>query len=231
VHAPENTLAAFAAALEFGLGYLETDVHASRDGVAVLSHDRDLLRMAGRPVRVSALTAAELAGVDLGHGNGFATLAQALQAFPKARFNIDVKSPDAIQPTVTAIRDADATGRVLIASFDFARWSSVVRQLPGVATSAPARTVAFALAAAGTRLAPLQRHVLHGVDAVQVPESRGSVRVVSRRMVRACHRAGIEVHVWTVNDPAAMCRLLDLGVDGLITDRVDVAAAIVRDRH
>jgi glycerophosphoryl diester phosphodiesterase len=230
LEAPENTLLAFLKALTAGATHLETDVHASADGVAVISHDPDLRRVAGREASVQHLTMRELRRIELGHGQGFCSLAEALDAFPEARFNIDVKDARAAAPTVDAIRDARATDRVLITSFSKARREAVARELPGVATSPSTPEIARALAAAKAGVSPAVRRALRGFAAVQVPERRGPVHVVTERTVRAVQAAGLEVHVWTVNDAADMIRLLDLGVDGIVTDRCDVLKALVDSR-
>ncbi|MCU1576755.1 MAG: glycerophosphodiester phosphodiesterase [Leifsonia sp.] len=227
---PENTLLAFLKALSAGATHLETDVRASADGVAVLSHDPDLLRLAGRSVRVGDLTMAELRRIDLGHGQTFVSLAEALDAFPEARFNIDIKTAAAEQPAAKAIRDARGTARVLITSFSERRRRRTVSALRGVATSASVSRFVWALIGARLGLAPLVRLALRSIDAVQVPERSGILRVITPRIVRAMHAAGVEVHVWTVNDPSDMVRLLDAGVDGLVTDRCDLARAVAITR-
>lgn len=230
LEAPENTLLAFVAAIGLGVTHIETDVHASRDGVAVVSHDADLTRVAGIAGNVGDLTMAELRGVALGHDQGFCSLAEALDAFPETRFNIDIKSDDAVAPTVAAILKARATERVLVASFSESRRRAVVRQLPGVATSASSSVFAAALVAGKIGAAPLLRRILRGIDAVQVPESHLGVTIVTERMIRLLHSAKVEVHVWTVNDAPAMHRLLDLGVDGIVTDRADIALGVLTTR-
>jgi len=230
LEAPENTLLAFLKALSSGATHLETDVHVSLDGVAVLSHDPDLARVAGSTARVDQLTMAELRRVGLGAGQSFVSLAEALGAFPEARFNIDVKAPGAVEPTARAIRDARATARVLITSFSESRRRSVVGLLPGVATSASPSVLIKALLSSRIGLVWSARRVLRGFAAVQVPERYGRVRVVTPRFIRVMHAADVEVHVWTVNDPAAMSRLLDLGVDGIVTDRCDLAVAVIAAR-
>lgn len=228
LNAPENTLLAFRAALDAGASHIETDVHASLDGVAVISHDPDVGRLAGRPSRVEDLTMAELRRLDLGHGQAFCSLADALQEFPAARFNIDVKTERAEAPTAAAIRAANAIDRVLITAFSEARRRRTTDALPGVATSASVGRFIPALLSAKTRLSPAVRLSLRGLNAVQVPERNRGMRVVSPAMVRAMHAAGVEVHVWTVNDPHDMRRLLGWGVDGLVTDRSDLAVELVR---
>ncbi|QEE61150.1 glycerophosphodiester phosphodiesterase [Salinibacterium sp. dk2585] len=221
--APENTLLAFLKALSAGATHLETDVHASADGVAVISHDADLRRLAERDVRVEQLTMAELRRVDLGEGQAFCSLAEALDAFPTACFNVDIKAAAAVDPVVAAVRDARAERRVLLASFDEGRRVAATLQLEGVATSASSKTVAAALLAVRMRSGRMLARALSGVHAVQVPERYGSVRVVTRRFVDMVHAAGVEVHVWTVNEPDDMERLVEMGVDGVVTDRADLA--------
>jgi len=227
VAAPENTLLAFLQALALGVEYIETDVHASSDGVAVISHDPELARVAGRAGKVEALTLAQLRGVDLGHGQTFSTLTEALDAFPDARFNIDVKSVASVQPTVDAIRALRATDRVLVSSFSEQRRRAAIDQLPGVATSASAPRFVQALIAGKLRLKPIMAHALRGTVAVQVPEKALRLRVTTARMLEQLHSLGVEMHVWTINDPNRMRELLQLGVDGIVTDRADLAMEIV----
>lgn len=229
--APENTLLAFAKALALGVTHIETDVHASADGVAVISHDPDLSRLAGRDATVNQLTMTELRRVDLGHGQTFASLAEALDGFPAARFNIDVKSADAVGPAVNAIRSAGAASRVLVTSFSEKRRLGAVRELPDVASSASAAMFGAALVAGKLGLSPAVRSILRNVDAVQIPERVAGMTTVTPRLLRMLHGAGVEVHVWTVNDVAVMERLLDLGVDGLVTDRADLAMELLRSRR
>lgn len=228
--APENTPAAFAAALALGIEYIETDVHASSDGVAVISHDPSLERVAGRQGQVRDFTLVELEAIDLGGGQGFSSLASALSAYPQARFNIDIKSLDAVQPTVDAILEARAEDRVLVTSFSEARRLAAVAQLADVATSAGATRFALALLLGKLGLTGALRRVLRGIDCVQVPMTHLGIRITTPPMIRRLHSAGVEVHVWTINDPETMHALLDLGVDGIVTDRADVALAVLSAR-
>ncbi|HEV7956609.1 MAG TPA: glycerophosphodiester phosphodiesterase family protein [Marisediminicola sp.] len=230
LEAPENTLLAFLKALSAGATHIETDVHASLDGVAVLAHDPDLTRVAGRNVRVGQLTFAELRRVELGHGQSFVSLAEALDSFPEVRFNIDVKALAAADPAAQAVLEARATDRVLITSFSEDRRHRTVRQLPGVATSPSTPVAVRAVLAARAGLRALARRELADFAALQLPEHVNGVRVITRRFVRAMHEVGVEVHVWTVNEPDDMRRLLDLGVDGLVTDRCDLAVTVISGR-
>lgn len=229
--APENTMLAFLKALSAGATHIETDVHATLDGIAVISHDADLARLVGREVRVDQLTLSELKRISLGEGQSFASLSEVLEAFPEARFNIDVKTDAAVVPTAEAVLEARAVPRVLITSFSEDRRRRTAALLPGVATSASARVLRVAVLAALLGLDGVVRRTLRGFDAVQVPERVRFMRVVTPRFVRAVHVAGAEVHVWTVNEPSAMSRLLGLGVDGIVTDRCDLAVTVIAERE
>lgn len=227
LEAPENTLLAFLKALTSGATHLETDVQVSSDGVAVLSHDPDLSRLAGRKIRIDQLRMSELARIDLGDGQGYTSLAAALDAFPDARFNIDVKADSAPDAVVRAVIAARAKRRVLITSFSETRRRTTVDALPGVATSASTARVVPILLAAAARMPGTARRAATGLLAVQIPKRKGPVPLVTARTVRGVHAAGLEVHVWTINDPAEMARLLALGVDGLVTDRCDIARTVI----
>ena len=229
LEAPENTLLAFAKAAAIGAAYIETDVHVSHDGVAVISHDPSLRRVAGRDLRVSRLTMDELRRIDLGHGQGYCALEEALDAFPELRFNIDLKAEGALGPTVAALRRTGAASRVLLTSFSDARRRRAAGLVVEVVTSAGRAGVIRAMLSRPFGPVALTR-ALRGAAALQLPERIGPLRIVTRALVEAAHRAGVEVHVWTVNDPADMTRLLDLGVDGLVTDRADLALPLVADR-
>ena len=229
LEAPENTLLAFAKAAAIGAAYIETDVHVSHDGVAVISHDPSLRRVAGRDLRVSRLTMDELRRIDLGHGQGYCALEEALDAFPELRFNIDVKAEGALGPTVAALRRTGAASRVLLTSFSDARRRRAAGLVVEVVTSAGRAGVIRAMLSRPFGPAALTR-ALRGAAALQLPQRIGPLRIVTRALVEAAHRAGVEVHVWTVNDPADMTRLLDLGVDGLVTDRADLALPLVAAR-
>ena len=223
VDAPENTLLAFLHALAAGATYVETDVHVSSDGVAMISHDPDLRRVLGRPERIDQLTAAQLGALELGEQQGMPTLAQALEAFPDARFNIDIKDDGAVMPTVTAIRVARANRRVLVTSFSARRTARAVRRLPGVVSSASTGQVALVVIGSRLGIRGLVRLGLGSAAALQIPERRFGIRILSDRVVRAAHRESVEVHVWVVNDPERMRALFAAGVDGIVTDRADLA--------
>lgn len=229
--APENTLLAFAKAVAIGAEYVETDVHLSADGAAVVAHDPTLARVADRDVEVSKLTMAELRRIDLGRGQGFCSLDEALDAFPETRFNIDVKIESAVDATVASVAKVHAGSRVLLTSFSERRRRRLAAYVLDAATSVGSAGVIRTRLASLTGSTRAVSRALRGAHAVQVPERVGVFPLVTERFVAAVHRAGAEVHVWTVNDPADMTRLLDLGVDGLVTDRADLALPLAVARN
>jgi glycerophosphoryl diester phosphodiesterase len=222
----ENSFAAVAAAHAAGATYVESDCHLTRDGVVVLFHDSDLSRVTGDPRPIAEVTSGELERIMEAFG-GLITLEQALEAFPQLHFNIDVKASGAAVPAGT-IAAAHAE-RVLLTSFSDDRrrraLAAAAARRPGLlpATSPGSATVARILGAVATRSARLAVRALGGIDALQIPERRGALRVLTPRLVAAAHRAGVEIHVWTVNDPEDMSRLVTAGVDGIVTDRADLA--------
>jgi glycerophosphoryl diester phosphodiesterase len=224
----ENTVAAFERAARLGYRYVETDVHSTTDGVAVVFHDRTLDRVAGRPGRIGALSWADVRTVRVGGAAVVPRLDEVLDAWPEIRFNIDVKADAGPEPTVDAVRRAGATARVLLASFSDARLARI-RALAGaeVATSLGLRSVARLRAAS---LTGVRLRLPRSVAAAQVPVRHGPLRVVDRRFLAAAHRLGVQVHVWTIDDPGEMNRLLDLGVDGIMTDRIDVLKSVFESR-
>ena len=235
-HAWENTLEAFAAALALGITHLETDVQTTADGVAVVLHDPDLARTTGRAVPVRALTWAELREVRVAGAHRVPRVEELLEAFPAAVLNIDVKDAAAVRPLAAALAGARAQDRTVVASFDGRRARAVQDLVPGVARSAGmAASGGARLAAAVGRLsAPAARRLLRqaaaGADALQLPEHAGRLRVVTPRLLALAHEVGLQVHVWTVDEMSEMDRLLDLGVDGLMSDRADVLSAVLRRR-
>ncbi|MGZ0710921.1 glycerophosphodiester phosphodiesterase family protein (plasmid) [Coraliomargarita sp. W4R53] len=227
----ENSFAAIAAAHAAGAMYIESDCHLTRDGVVVLFHDVDLMRVTGDPRRLDEVELLELEGLMAARG-GLITLAQALSAFPKVRWNIDVKS-DAVAEVAGAVIGPHAD-RVLLTSFSDKRRARALdaanrvnpQQRP--ATSAGAKSVARLVLALLVRSERRITSALNDIDALQIPERQGGLRVLTPRLLDAAHRHGVEVHVWTVNEPADMERLVAMGVDGIVTDCADVAIDLLR---
>lgn len=238
---PENTLAAFDLGMAAGADGLELDVHLSADGVVVVHHDDTLDRTTDASGPIAARTAAELAGVDAGcrfmespivrqrpiASTCVPTLKDVLGRYPHARIIVEMKvdSEAMARAVVDEIRSAHALDRVCTAGFGLASLRAARASQPLLATSAAALEVQLALYRSWLRW-PVRRVAYAGY---QVPELAGCRRVVSPRFIRDAHDAGLKVQVWTVDDPDDMRRLLEWGVDGLITNRPDLAVR-VRDK-
>lgn len=226
----ENTTRAFANAVTLGYRFLETDVRASRDGVPVVVHDHRLDRLCGVPVRVRELDWSELARLRVGGREPLARLDEMLADFPDSRFNIDVKSDDALEPTVRAVRRAGAEHRVCLATFSDRRLRRIRAMAgPEVMTSYSRGEVALLLAGPGRWLRGTGARA--GAACVQVPRRTRRITVLTPTFVRHAHELGLQVHVWTVDDLPAARAVLDLGADGLITDRVDRLAVLLDGQH
>jgi len=219
--APENTLEAFDRGMAAGADGIELDVRLSQDGIAMVHHDPTLDRTTTGTGPVGDRTAAQLASLNV------PTLREVLVRFPHARMIIELKEPrlGLVKAVVGDVRGAGMERNVCLGSFS-SRGLALARRVDGdIATSAGRSEVRVALYRSWFHLSPGRRRY----QAFQVPEVSGTTRVVSPRFVKLAHRAGMVVQVWTVDDPSDMRRLLDWGVDGLISDRPDIAAEVVRE--
>jgi len=213
---PENTMRSFRRAVGLGYRYLETDVQVTADGVLLAFHDDDLQRTCGRPGVIAELPWREVATARVAGTEPIPTLDELLETWPDVRLNIDCKTDAAAEPLVRALRRHNAHDRVCIASFSDRRIRAIRRDGGAQLLTAAARGELAVLWSIG---------VWAGGRAAQVPERRGRLAVVTPRFLARAHRHDIPVHVWTVDDAGSMERLLDLGVDGIITDR----PAVLRD--
>src|SRR3954471_7388412 len=216
---PENTIAAFDNGMAIGADGLELDVHLSADGRVVVHHDRALERTTTLGGPVVARTAAELTAV------GVPSLDEVLGRYRDARIIIEMKVNTAAlaEAVVAAVRGAGATDRVCLGSFGSRVLHAARRLEPRIATSAAREEVRWALYRSWLHW-PVRQAAYGGY---QVPELAGRTRVVSRRCVDGAHAAGLAVQVWTVDTSDDAHRLLDWGVDALITDRPDIIVPLV----
>ncbi len=224
----ENTRTAFQNAVALGYTYLETDVHATGDGELVAFHDPHLGRVTDAPGLIADLSFKEIRSVLVGDREVVPTLDELLESFPEARFNVDLKSPGAVPLLARAISRHNAGARVCVGSFSGTRLRSFRRLMPRVATSATTSEVLLMAAGRVGRRTP-------GVDVVfQVPIShvRGpvTVQLVTPKTVAAIHAKDRKIHVWTIDDKDTMHSLIELGVDGIITDRPDLLKAVLQSR-
>ena len=214
--APENSLRAFADAVELGYQYLETDVHATSDGVLVAFHDNDLERTCGEKRAIATSTWDELTSARIDGTDPIPLLDDLLDEFPHARFNIDCKADSALEPLIKKLRERDCLERVCIGSFSDKRLDRVRQEFgTSVCTSMGPKEVAKLVARATYHLpfTPTDHALM-----AQVPVKQGPIPVTTQRFVDVAHELGIQVHVWTIDDPIEIARLLDLGVDGIMSD-------------
>jgi glycerophosphoryl diester phosphodiesterase len=239
--APENTLQAFRRALDWWRAdLLEIDVQPTKDGECVVIHDPTVDRTTDGGGRVADLTLAQIQALDAGYrftpdgGKSFpfrgrgvriSTLAEVLAALPHARVNVEMKVHAVQAPALHAIREAGAEHRVLVAAGD-SRNRSLFADYPGPTSAGAQDLYAFyALHLTGTT-----RAYRPPVDAFQMPERAGSRQVLSPRLVQQAHAHNVAIHVWTVDEENDMRRLLDWGVDGIVTDRPDRLARVLHQR-
>ena len=223
-HAPENSWRAFEHAVGLGYRYLETDLQATADGVLVAFHDRTLTRVCGQDGRVRRLSYAELSAARIDGTEPIPVLEDLLTAWPDIRFNLDVKDVPAIAPLPEVLRRTNAWDRVCLVSFSASRLRATRRALgrPVCMAASPLGTAAVLFGGPSgrhDRTGPGKQWPLtdwiarSGVRCVQVPASMATASFIARS-----HVLGLHVHAWTVNDQPTMQRLLDLGVDGIMTD-------------
>lgn len=240
--APENTLAAFDRAAALGADCIETDVRLSRDGAVMVFHDEDTLRLTGEPGTIEGRAAADLGRLDAafsfttdgghtfplrGAGIRIPTLAESLRRYPRMRFNVDAKSDDPALADALArvVRDARAEERVCVGSFFDAQAERLGALLPGVCRFLPQEAATRHVMAAKSGAEPVGLPA--GYDLADLPARMEDLTVVDAPVLEHFHRLGIPVHVWTVDDEDEMRALLDLGVDGIVSDRPDVLARVL----
>lgn len=218
----ENSIAAFEEAIRQGATHIESDVHATKDGIAVLFHDDDLERVAGLPLKISELTFSELSELSLTNGSKVPSLKQVLEHFPQLRLNLDVKAQAGCEATAEVINELQVHDRVLVSSFSRSRKLATLKQLTKpVATSASSTEV----------LGLWLTHMLFGLgfsaiaknfDAIQIPRRVGILRLDTARFIARARDSNLEVHFWTVNHPAEGEALIAMGATGIVSDRVDL---------
>ena len=223
--APENTMPAFEYAVGLGYRYVETDVQVTADGVLVAFHDDDLARTCGRQGRISELPWSEVRTAQVSGAAPIPLLEDLLGAWPDLRVNIDCKSDAAVDALVACLRRCGATHRVALGAFSDRRLQRL-----RAALGPNACTTLGPVGVASLRLGVPRLPLNDGAHAAQVPVRQGPVTVIDRRFVDRAHERGLHVHVWTIDDPHEMRRLLDLGVDGIMTDRPAILRSVLEER-
>ncbi|MER6626666.1 glycerophosphodiester phosphodiesterase [Streptomyces sp. NPDC000987] len=223
----ENTVLQFRRAVRTGYRYIETDVHVTADGRLVAFHDETLDRVTDGAGRIADLPWREVAGARVAGAEPVPLFEELLETFPEVCWNVDVKAEAALRPFLGLVERTAAWDRICVGSFSEARVVRAQRLAgPRLATSYGTRGVL------GLRLRSwgVPAAVRRSAVAAQVPEAQSGIQVVDRRFVRTAHARGLQVHVWTVNEPERMHRLLDLGVDGIMTDHIDTLREVMEER-
>lgn len=223
---PENTMPAFEHAVGLGYTYVETDVHTTADGVLVAFHDDHLDRVTDRNGAIADLSWSEVAAAVVGGSGRVPLLEDILGAFPDVRVNIDPKAERAVEPLAEVILRTGSVDRVCVGAFSDKRLARL-RELVGdrlCSSLGPRGTAALIAASKG-----LPTGQLHAACA-QVPVAAKGVTITTPELVAAAHDRGMQVHVWTVDDPTEMHRLLDMGIDGIMTDRPAVLREVLEAR-
>ena len=223
----ENTLDSFELALAAGADYLETDLQLTKDGVPVLFHDSDLTRLVGRKQLVSTFNLAELKSIKLPFGGTIPTLQEALEKFPKAKFNLDFKTRSTESPGMAVVMALGAFDRVLVSSFsDASRQRALAHSPVGLTSSAGSSRVLTSYSLARLGLIKAMAKTLENVHALQIPTKMYGIDFTHPRFLEAVLSQDKEVHYWTINDPAEMQSLFSLGAHGIVTDRSDIAVKV-----
>lgn len=223
---PENTMPAFEGAVRLGYRYVETDVHVTLDGKLVAFHDERLDRVTDRSGRIAELTWDEVRRARVDGREPIPLLEDLLGTFPDLRVNIDPKHDTAVRPLAETLRRTGSVSRVCVGAFSDRRLARLSALLgPGLCTSlGPAGVTRLRVASTGMPVGRFR------AGCAQVPTRVGARTLVDAAFVRAAHRLGLQVHVWTIDDPDEMEALLDLGVDGIMTDRPAVLRAVLERR-
>ena len=223
---PENTMPAFEGAVALGYRYVETDVHVTADGVLCAFHDERLDRVTDAEGLIRELSWAEVSRARVDGLEPIPRLEDLLGTWPDLRVNIDPKHDSAVDALAETLRRLGAVERVCIGAFSDRRIARLQELLgPTLCTSLGPRGVA--------KLETASFHIPVGAFAagcVQVPPSQGPIPLVTGRFVRTAHRRDLAVHVWTIDEEAEMHRLLDLGVDGIMTDRPGILKDVLMAR-
>ena len=225
--ATENTLEAFQFSAEMGFVFMETDVQATKDGKVVVFHDSDLKRMAGVNETISQLQYEDVKKIDLKKGGRIPLLRELLSSFPNLRFNIDIKTENAVERTIEIIKSQKAFERVCLASF-LSRRLTRIRKLAGpdcCTSMGQSEIINLLLRSYGI---PFKQSVGH---CAQVPVSQWGIPIVTKRFIKRTHEENKLVHVWTVDDETEMKNLIDMGIDGIMTDCPSVLLKVLSERN
>ena len=222
----ENTLEAFKYSSDLGFIFMETDVQATKDGHVVIFHDATLKRMAGINKTIKELSLNEVRSIDLINGGKIPLLSETLESFPELRFNIDIKTEEALEDSVRIIKEMNSLNRTCLASFSSSRLMRIKKLAGPEACTSSGQMDIFKLMcrSVGIKLKKSKGHC------AQIPLTQWGVPVLTKRFINSAKREGKLVHVWTIDEKEQMFNLMDLGVDGIMTDKPSVLKEAMTER-
>jgi glycerophosphoryl diester phosphodiesterase len=229
---PSNTMKAFHGAVDMGYHYLETDVHVTSDGVVVVFHDDTLDRLTDHVGTIAQLPWSVVQQARVAGTEPIPRLEDVLEEFPDIRFNIEPKIDPAVQPFIDIVKKMGVVERICAASFSNGRLAKIRKALgPNVCTAMGTADTVRLRIGSWLPLGPVSRWIAHTkAECAQEPVKESIFTVTDHRLVKLAHEMGLVVHVWTIDDAPTMSRLLDLGVDGIMTDRPSVLKDVLVQR-
>ena len=220
---PENTMPAFAGAVDIGFKYLETDTHCTQDGMLIAFHDEHLDRLTNQNGKISELDYDVVRRAQVNGLEAIPRLDDLIQSFPQTRFNIDLKTDSTVKPFIDLVQKLKCIDRICVGAFSDKRVKAVKEALPNVCTSlGPVNVCRAKLASYGVPFLKIEG------QCAQIPKRWGQITLPNTRFIRAMKQRGIQTHVWTVNDEREMTRLLEFGVEGIMTDREGVLKQVLK---
>jgi glycerophosphoryl diester phosphodiesterase len=230
---PSNTMKSFQSAVDMGYRYLETDLHVTKDGVLIVFHDDTLDRLTDHVGTIADLPWSVVQQARVSGTEPIPRFEDVLEALPDIRFNIEPKVDAAVPPFIDAVKKMGVTDRVCAASFSSGRLTKIRKELgPDICTAMGVADTVRLRIGSWLPLGPVSRWIAHtGAACAQEPVKQSFVPVADHRLVKLAHEMGLVVHVWTIDDAAEMNRLLDLGVDGIMTDRPSVLKEVLVQRN
>jgi len=228
---PENTMPAFQHAVDLGYQFIETDVHATRDGVLLAFHDEELDRVTDRTGRIAELDYAEVAKARIDGREPIPLFADLLAAWPDVRINIDPKLDNAAEPLVNVLKQANVLHRVCVTSFSGRRAKWIREELGSNLCTGlgPLGALRLRLSSLFRPLGGRWEGTVEGC--AQIPVRQNGLRIVDQALIDRAHELDLQVHVWTIDDREEMNRLIDLGVDGLMTDQPETLKSVLEERE